>query len=342
MPRGGILPLNTVLLGHVTAQQRSFARRQDCPLSRCLRICPPIFFWPIRPHGAGPAIPRNLKGVSMRILEVLRSAQGGAAIDNLANSFGIAPAQAEAILREVVPELRYGMERNTLSRGGVAELIEQLGSGHYAKYGDDAAALRDLAIRDDGNRVLGQLLGSKFSSRALAARASASTGISASIIKAMLPYIASILMGSLAQATQGGLGDILQRLPQILGGGARKSGRRQNRNDSSNRRGSSLPMPDTGAASGSAGAEVAFDGSPLPLPNADSMSGNSNPYSDIGDVLREGGRNGGYLWRLLRSLLGGVLGFQSRGVIGWFIRLILLRFGWRIVKAIFGRLIGLK
>lgn len=265
--------------------------------------------------------------------ELFAQSQGGAGIENLARTFHISPDQAKAVVKEVLPEMTYGMERNTLSRGGVADLVETIGSPRFAAYAEDPQTLAGPQIREDGNQVLDQVLRSKFNSRRLAARASASTGISSTIIKAMLPYIASILMGSLGKTTQGGLGDILKKLPDLVGGaGGGKSG--GGRSFTPQRRSSSR---DSGG----------FDGSPLPIPGEHNIpggsSGGDNPYADIGDILRRGARGGGSnLSSIIRDLLSGVLGFQSKGVLGWFIRAIVVRYGWSIAKAVIGRLLGIR
>ena len=276
----------------------------------------------------------------MDILDIIRSAQGGSAIGNLANQFGIRPEQAEAVMKEIAPEFRYNLEKRTLSRGGIAELIEMMGTGRFDRYADDADALQDPATVDIGNQVLGEIMGSKTTSRAIAARAASSTGLSATLIKAMLPYFASILMGGLNRSTQGGLADILNRLPQFGGGagGANGTTRRNITTDDG-----PLSMPGSQDSVRDSG-KGAFPGSPLPLPGEHSLpSGRtSNPYSDIGDVLRRGGRGGSSLWTIARQVLGSALGFQSKGVIGWFIRMLVARYGWRIVKAIFGRLLGFR
>ena len=46
------------------------------------------------------------------------------------------------------------------------------------------------------------------------------------------------------------------------------------------------------------------------------------------------------LQRSVRDLLGGILGFSSRGVIGRIIRLIFVRFGWGILRRLSGRSLG--
>jgi len=41
---------------------------------------------------------------------------------------------------------------------------------------------------------------------------------------------------------------------------------------------------------------------------------------------------------MLATCLGGVLGFQSKGIIGWIVRLILVRWGWGFLQSILRRI----
>ena len=56
----------------------------------------------------------------------------------------------------------------------------------------------------DGNNILGPILGSKDVSRNLAAQASKSTGINSSPIKKALPLIASLAMGAMSKSSNAG------------------------------------------------------------------------------------------------------------------------------------------
>ena len=80
------------------------------------------------------------------------------------------------------------------------------------------------AATSQGNDILGEIFGSKEVSRGVANELSATSGIGASILKKMLPIIASIIMAQVAKQmgsrggpSGGGLGDILG---DILGGGS--------------------------------------------------------------------------------------------------------------------------
>ena len=59
---------------------------------------------------------------------------------------------------------------------------------------------------NDGNAILGHILGSRDVSRAVATNASSATGIGPDVLKKMLPVVATLAMGALAKqaASQSG------------------------------------------------------------------------------------------------------------------------------------------
>jgi len=86
-------------------------------------------------------------------------------------------------------------------------------------------------VAGDGNAILDHIFGSKEVSRGVAREAAGLSGVGSSVLKKMLPVIASMVIGALAKqmfggrrsggqadAGSGGLGDILG---DILGGGSR-------------------------------------------------------------------------------------------------------------------------
>jgi uncharacterized protein DUF937 len=151
----------------------------------------------------------------MQMHDTLRHVQADTVAARLAAAFDLAPARAEAAMRAVMPELAWRLETNTLSRGGLADLVEALGSGHHVGYLDKADMFRDEAVRADGNAILGHVLGSKDRSRTLAARAARQCGIEARLVRAMLPGLAAVTMAGLALRAKSSLGEILQRTPSL-------------------------------------------------------------------------------------------------------------------------------
>ena len=269
----------------------------------------------------------------MSVETAIGNALGDQGIASLANAFGLPQDKTRAVLATVGSELAWNLERNTLSRGGLADLINALGDGTHARLPDSPDAFGDAELRAQGDAILGHIVGTKDKSRGIAAYAARETGVSQGLIKQMLPYLASILMGVLANKAKGGLGDILSRLPNA-GGAARPATTPGFGQDGP------LTLPRSGANPGGY-----QGGSPLPIPSDDLRhrlpDGSNNPYGDLSDILRRGGggvgSGSGGLWSIVRTVLGSVLGFGNRGVLGWFLTLIFSRFGWRILRFLLGR-----
>ncbi|MBX9587969.1 MAG: DUF937 domain-containing protein [Hyphomonadaceae bacterium] len=157
----------------------------------------------------------------MQMRDAIEQVQAGSLTDRLAEAFAVTPAQADAVMRWVASDFAWYLQKNTLSRGGLADLVEALGSGHHAAYLSHSDVFRDEAVGADGNAILGALLGSKDASRMLAARAARRCGLTTAQVAAMLPYLAGTMMGSLARRAQLSLGNILAQVPPLgtLGSG---------------------------------------------------------------------------------------------------------------------------
>lgn len=139
----------------------------------------------------------------MDILSALLNAQGGAATRQLGQQFGLNENQVGAALSALVPALAAGVQRNASNQGGLDSLLGALTGGSHQQYVDDPSTLGRQATIDDGNGILGHILGSKDVSRQVATQASAQTGIGADVLKQMLPMIAAMMMGAMSKsATQ--------------------------------------------------------------------------------------------------------------------------------------------
>ena len=136
----------------------------------------------------------------MNLLESILKAKGGGAVSQLANQFGLREDQAASAIENLVPALAGGLQRN-ISQGGLDSLLGALTKGQHQRYLDDPSTLRSESVRDDGIGILGHILGSKDVSRQVAAQASARTGISESVLKQMLPMVASLAMGAMSKRT---------------------------------------------------------------------------------------------------------------------------------------------
>src|SRR5512138_298847 len=135
--------------------------------------------------------------------EVLGNRANGV-VEQLGRQFGLDPSTTSSALTALLPALAAGVRGKASSAAGVASLTGALVSGGHARYVDDLSTLGQAETTQDGNGILGHIFGSKEVSREVAARASAQSGVSADVLKKLLPIGAALLMGSLAKRQSGG------------------------------------------------------------------------------------------------------------------------------------------
>ncbi len=196
--------------------------------------------------------------------DIMKQAQGGQAMANMAQMFGISEEQVKAAVQATLPAFSVGLQQNTSEPDYLTQFMDALGSGRHASYFDDANSFSNPNMQMDGNGILGHLFGSRDVSRMVAEQASEATGLGASIIRQMLPMIASMIMGSLFRQSQGsGMQDMITEIIRNMTGGAAAPQQQ-----------APTPAPE-----------------PAPAPQQQ-PTGNDNPF---GDILRDilGGAFGG-------------------------------------------------
>jgi hypothetical protein len=227
----------------------------------------------------------------------------------LSQDLELTDEQTRKVVEAVVPEIRHYLEARTLSRGGLADVVAIIGNDAQRNFLDPATDLNSQEAITRGNQLLDQVWQTKYRSRFVADRAAAETGVPAEKIRRMLPRLANLTFAGLSTETQTGFDDIFSRF-------------------------TGFPT-NTGADQGFGPGQ-----SPLPLPD-DNWGGNTrNRYDDLSDVLRRQGSpvKGNPLWAMVRQILGSVLDFRSNSVVGYIIRLLIYRYGWRILSAVLSRI----
>ncbi len=139
----------------------------------------------------------------MNILDTILNHQDGAAVQQLAQQFGIGNDQATSALSALIPQLSAGVQTNIQQPGGLQALLGALTAGQHEQYLNEPAMLNDPTAVANGNGILGHLLGSRAASSQVAQTASQQTGLSPDLMKQMLPIVATLVMGSLARQTSG-------------------------------------------------------------------------------------------------------------------------------------------
>ena len=155
----------------------------------------------------------------MNLLEQLLGAGNGAAVDQLGRQLGVDRSQASSALEALLPSVLAGVQRQASGGAGLEGLLGALTGSGAAGYVDDLSRLGQPTAVDDGNGILGQIFGSKDVSREVAARASATSGVGADVLRAALPLVATLVMGALAKNTFGGQASQAQVAPGAGSGG---------------------------------------------------------------------------------------------------------------------------
>lgn len=322
------------------------------------------------------------------IKDALAGSSARPAVAELAKAFGLAPETTRGAVAHVVDELTRRLERHTLSRGGLADLVRAVGDTHHETYLRNPSLIGSRTMEHDGKAILDHILWSKDASRGVAARAARDSGVPAATIENMMPSIAALTMAELTRAAAGPFDDILRRIPgldealeemQRERGGTGWSERRSPRGGSSGDFGapgeSYSPGEPAETLPPARRPDIATgelpEQRPLPIPGEmPSPDRGGSRYDDLSDILRRGGfripggdggggggggggielpeslpgGNGGIvtgtLYNIVRAVLGALLGFQSRGLLGWLLRLVVLRWGWGFIQRILGRVLG--
>ena len=304
----------------------------------------------------------------MKIENVLQSAQAGSAFVNLASSFGVNPSQASTAISTILEELSRRIERNTLSRGGVADMVALLDRPAAGRALLDPQRLAAPDTISAGDHVLNVLIGNKDTSRAIAQRAARASGLDETVLKKMLPVVASMMIGGLQKETLGNLARRLQTIPGLglSAGGSplslpgdddnapdqrdpdRANSRPQQNSPDDRDWHGGLPRTNGG---GGAGAGGTSGGSPLPIPGDDipdidpERGGQGQRFPNLPDIVRRGGTqvpgpSGGSLEQVIRSILGSLLGFQGGGgIVSWLIKLFFARWFWGFIRRILSRVV---
>jgi hypothetical protein len=141
--------------------------------------------------------------INMDLLNVILSQGKGQAVRQLASNFGLNESQALAALSNLLPVLGQGLARNASTQGGLDSLLGALAGGKHQRYLEDPSILNQEDSINDGNGILGHILGNKEVSRQLAQQAAERTGIGPEVLKKMLPMVATLAMGALSRQTAG-------------------------------------------------------------------------------------------------------------------------------------------
>lgn len=156
----------------------------------------------------------------MTLNDILREAQGGKAIATLAERHGLPPERAAAAAEAMLPAFAVALARLRARPDDFGALVTEVASGgHEASYAANAGGA-------DGRGAAARVFGSPEAVRGVVEEVAARSGVAPETVAAMLPEVASILLGGFARAMAdqghaGALGDLAAAAASPVGlGGA--------------------------------------------------------------------------------------------------------------------------
>lgn len=163
------------------------------------------------------------------LLDMLLGQQNNSNLKDIMNQLGLDETQARDAIGSLLPQITQGIQKQASQQN--ISILDQIAKGQQQRYlEDDSAHLYDDDAIQGGNDILGQIFGSKQVSREVAGQAAQQTGIDSSILKKLLPMVASMAMGAMGkQASGSGLGSnpaaLLEMVSSMMGGDNSASGR---------------------------------------------------------------------------------------------------------------------
>jgi hypothetical protein len=160
----------------------------------------------------------------MNLMDMVLNSNGGGVVKELSKNFGLGESDTQSVVKNLMPSIARGLKNNASKDGGLDSLLGALSKGNHQQFLDNPSSLAKSESTQEGNSILGHILGSKDVSKNVASQAAQKTGQDSGMIKKMLPMIAAAAMGALSKQNSGSGGGAMGMLGSVLGGGQKSSG----------------------------------------------------------------------------------------------------------------------
>ncbi len=158
------------------------------------------------------------------ILDLLNSDLGKTIISGVAGQTGQDTGKTSGLLTMALPVLMKAMERNASTPQGAEGLMGAISGKHNGSILDNLGGLFGGGVNDDvkndGDKILGHILGSKKAGveQVLGQKAGMDTGAVADILKIAAPILMGVLGKQASQNNVSSAGDLSGLLGGLLGG----------------------------------------------------------------------------------------------------------------------------
>ena len=154
------------------------------------------------------------------LYQILLAAQGGQALDNLAQRFGLSHEQADGAVKALIPALSTAFMTKAMHPGGMQEIAGAMTDDHHRQAYADPGVAAAPETGQKGGDIASSIFGNSSMVQTVVQEAARYTGLPESTLQAMLPVVVSMVLGGVATAMHGqGMGGLLGQLANSgLGG----------------------------------------------------------------------------------------------------------------------------
>lgn len=135
----------------------------------------------------------------MDILQTVLGAQNGDVVKQLSQALGIDETHLKSAIQSLLPALVAGLQQRMADPQGLESLLRALSNAPAEPNLKTTNTTSRQTVVKEGNTLLGEILGNKDVSRAVAGRAASRTGIDTGILKILLPLLAVFLVSTLTK-----------------------------------------------------------------------------------------------------------------------------------------------
>ena len=157
----------------------------------------------------------------MGLVDILLNSGNGDLVKQVSQKAGLDEESANELLKTLSSSMLGSIKgRATKSEHESKKLEDLIKNSKYANMIDSPSDhYNDPRMVENGNDLLRHITGSKQHSREIAKQVSHKTGVSPSIIKALLPMLAPLIIGALSKGMSGGATSREIQIPQNDSGG---------------------------------------------------------------------------------------------------------------------------
>jgi hypothetical protein len=136
--------------------------------------------------------------------DLMRQAQGGQAIENIAKAYGLKTQDVEKLTGALLPVFSLGFQKSFANLRDAKSPAEFFDGTRFKAAYDDASAAVSPAATEAARITLDKLFGSGDAADVIAGQVAKITGVGADMVAKVMPTIAATLFGGLAKELETG------------------------------------------------------------------------------------------------------------------------------------------